>query len=132
MISSWSKQDVAYGCFLVWALTVLAAAGVRATFTEDDLAQGAGAIVLVFLPFLAAAFIAMLVGVVLSIRLWRHWPLPVISGCTVLVIAMYSTEFDSSSIQRAVPIAYGVGVAAVSGYWFLNLRRRQTSPAASE
>jgi hypothetical protein len=126
------KQDVAYGCFLVWALTVLAVAGVRASFTEDDLAQGAGAIILVFLPFVAGAFIAMLVGVVLSILLWGHWPLPVISACTVLVIAIYLREFGSSGFQRAIPIAYGVGVAAMSGYWFLNLRRRHTSPAASE
>lgn len=132
MKRGWLKQDVAYGCFLVWALTVLATAGVRASFTEDDLAQGAGAIILVFLPFVAGAFVAMLVGVVLRIRLWGHWPLPVISGCTVLAIAIYLTEFGSSGFQRAIPIAYGVGVAAIAGYWFLNLRRRHTSPGASE
>ena len=132
MKGTWLKHDVAYGCFLVWAVTVLAVAGVSASFTEDDVAQGAGAIFLVLLPFLAAGLLAMLVGVVLSIRLWRHWPLPVISGCTVLVIAMYSTDFGSSGFQGAVPIAYGVVVAAMSGYWFLNLRRRHTSPAASE
>jgi cell division protein FtsW (lipid II flippase) len=124
MKRTWLKQDVAYGCFLVWALTVLAAAGVSASFTEDDLAQGAGASILVFLPFLCAAFIAMLVGVVLSIRLWRHWPLPVIAVCTALVIAMYVRESESGSSQSVVPIAYGVGVVAMSGYWFLYLRRR--------
>jgi hypothetical protein len=112
-------------------LTVLGAAGVRGSFTENDLAQGAGAILLVFLPLVAAALLAMLVGVVLIIRLWRHWPLPVISGCTVLVIAIYSQEFGSPGFQKAVPIAYGVGVAAMSGYWFLSLRRRHTSPAAA-
>lgn len=131
MNRTWLKHDVAYGCFLVWALTVLGAASVMGSFTEDDLAQGAGAIVLVFLPFIAAALLAMLVGMVLSIRLWRHWPLPVISVCTVLVVAIYFPEFGSSGFQKSVPIAYGVGVAAMCGYWFLHLRRRHTSPAAS-
>ena len=110
---------------------MLGAVGVMGSFTQDDLAQGAGAIFLVFLPFIAAALLAMLAGVALSIHLWRHWPLPVISACTALVVVVYFPEFGSSGFQYAVPIAYGVGVAAVSGYWFLRLRRRYTSSAAS-
>ena len=131
MNRTWLTHDVAYGCFLVWALTVLGASIVMASLTKDDLAQGAGAIFLVFLPFIGGALIAMLVGIVLSVRLWNHWPLPVISACSVLVVAIYAPDFGTSGFQAAVPIAFGASVVAMCGYWFLKLRRRYTSPAAS-
>src|SRR5262245_10108267 len=131
MNRTWLTPDVAYGCFLAWALTVLSVIAPMGSPAADDLAQGAGAIFLVFLPLVAAALLAMLVGLVLSILLWKHWPLPVISVCTVLVVAIYAPDFGSPRFQTRVPIAYSVGVAAVSAFWFLHLRRRPTPPAAS-
>ena len=130
MIASVAVPTTTWYLILAAVLFGIGMVGVMGSLTEDDLAQGAGAIVLVFLPIIAAALVAVLVGVLLSIRLWRHWPLPTISGCTALMVAIYLPEIGAPGFQKAVAIAYGVGVAAMSGYWFLNLRRRHTSPAA--
>jgi hypothetical protein len=128
----WLKHDVAYGCFLLWALTVIALDVLMASFTDNELAQGAGAIILVLLPFLGASFIAMLVGIVLSIFLWKHWPLIIIAGSSVLFVTVYFTEFGSTAFREAVPLVYGIGVAAMSGVWFLFLRRRPFPPDLKE
>ena len=120
----WLKHDVAYGCFLLWALTLLFLALLNASFTDAERGEGAGAIVLLFLPFLGVAFIAMLVGIVLSIGLWKHWPLLIIAGSSVLLITAYATQFGSTAFREVVPVAYGIGVAAMSGFWFLSLRRQ--------
>lgn len=137
MTSRLLKHDVAYCCFLFWASTVLVVQHVMASLTDDDLMQGAGNVMLVFLPFLGASLIAMLVGIALSIRVWKHWPLIVIAVSSVLSVRPaisdmrideYSTEFGSIAFQKDVPIIYGAGVAAMSALWFLRLRRRYVQP----
>ena len=108
---------------------------IRASYTDAEWVGGAGAILILLLPLIFASFIGMLVGIVLSIRLWEHLPLVILAGSSVLLITEYFAQFGSTSFQEAVPMAYGVGVAVTSGVWFLSLRRRQfppTLPAGKE
>src|SRR2546430_16572322 len=80
------EHDLAYGCFLLCGLTVLAVSIIRTSYTDADWAGRAGAILLLLLPFLLASSTAMLVAAVLSIRLWRQWPLLVLAGISILLI----------------------------------------------
>ena len=124
------EYDLAYGCFLLWGLTVLSISVIRASYTDAEWAGGAGGILLLLLPLILASFIAVLVGIVLSIRLWKHWPLLILAGISVLLTIMdFSTQYGSTAFRNAVSIVYGVGVAAMSGLWFLVLRRRHFPPA---
>jgi hypothetical protein len=113
-------------------LTVIALDALMASFTDDELAKGAGVILFILLPFIAVPFTAMLVGIVLSIFLWKHWPLIIIAGSSVLLAAVNFTGFGSPAFQKAVPLVYGIGVAAMCGVWFLFLRRRPFPPDVKE
>ena len=126
------SYDVAYGCFLLSALTVLSLSVIKASYTDAEWADGAGAILILLLPIILPSFIAMLAGIVLSICLWKHWPLTILAGSSVLFITEQSTQFGSTVFDGAVPFVYGLGVAAMSGFWFLSLRRRHFPPAVKE
>ncbi|PYT37662.1 MAG: hypothetical protein DMF52_01800 [Acidobacteria bacterium] len=98
--------DLAYGCFLVCGLTVLSMRVVRSSYTDAEWAGGAAGLLFIFLPAILASCIATLVG----------------------IITESLTGYGSTTFQNAVPVAYGVGVAAMSGMWFLVLRRRYLPP----
>jgi hypothetical protein len=100
----------------------------RISYTDAEWAGGAAGLLFIFLPVILASYIAMLVGIVLSIRLWRHWPLIALAVLSVLHITETITGYGSTAFQNAVPVAYGVGVAAISGMWFLVLRSRSIPP----
>jgi len=118
------EHDLAYGCFLLCGLTVLSVSIIRTSYTDADWAGGAGAILLLLLPFLLASSAAMLVAVVLSIRLWRQWPLLVLAGISILLIPTLFTRYGSTAFHTVIDIVYGVVVTVMSGLWFLVLRRR--------
>jgi len=80
---------------LLWALTVLALDLVLTSFTEDELGQGAGAIVLVLLPFLATAFIAMLVERVLLLIGAGHVPI-------LRHAALSSPDYELVEVRRVL------------------------------
>lgn len=126
------EYDFAYGCFLLWGLTVLSLSVIRASYTDAEWAGGAGAILLLLLPLILVAFVAMLVGIVLSLRLWKHRPLIILAGMTVLLIAEFSFGYGSNAFQNAVAIVYGVAVAAMFVTWFLVLRREHFPPVLPE
>jgi hypothetical protein len=122
------KHDIAYGCFLFWALTVIGLEVFVASYTDSELARGAGAMFLILFPFIIISFIVMLVGVVLSIFLWKHWPLIIIAGSSVLFATAEFMEFGLIGSRKPVSWVYGIGVAAMSGAWFLFLRWRPFPP----
>lgn|SRR5262245_64989741 len=121
--------DLAYGCFLIWGLTVLSVSVMRASYTNAEWAGGAGALLILFLPLLLASFMALLVAIVLSVRLWRQPTLRWLTGMTFLLIPTLFITYGSTAFHTAVGIAYGVGVTGMCGLWFLALRRRHR-PAA--
>ena len=80
---------------------------------------------LVAIPLFLVSLAAMLVGIVQSLRFWKEWSLVILTGMSILFIAELVTEYGSTAFYNAVPIVYGVGVVAISGVWFLVLRRRR-------
>ena len=126
------KYDFAYGCFLLCGVTVLSLIGLRASYTGAEWSGGAGGLLLIFLPVILAAGVAMLVGIVLSIRLWRHRPMIALAGMSFLFITESLTEYGSATLQNAVSIAYGAGATAMSGLWFLVLRKGHFPRAVQE
>jgi hypothetical protein len=120
-------QCVAYTCFLFGALTV-SALGVFLKLFKGEQA----AIIIVLIPFLLASCITMRVGIVLSIFLWKHWPLLIIAVSSVLLARVYYTEFGSDDFQATVSLVYGIVVTAMFGVWFLFLGRRLFQPDVKE
>ena len=102
---------------------VLAEAGMP----SHDIAVGLS-FLLAFLtiPLVLASGGAMLVGVVLSLYLWKQRPLLVLSGMSVLLVAVMLTEFGSTKMFfKTVALIYGSVAVVISGMWFLVLRRRR-------
>lgn len=123
-----SEYDLAYGCFLFSGLTALIISGMSAIPMDSGTAGGLG--FLVAIPLFLASLVAMVSGIVLSVRLWKDWFLVTLSGMSVLFLAEFLTEYGSTAFYNAVPVVYGVGVVAISGVWFLVLRRGRFPPAA--
>ncbi|MCH7603193.1 MAG: hypothetical protein IIB54_10530 [Planctomycetes bacterium] len=90
---------------------------------DSGIAGGLG--FLVAIPLFLTSLVAMVSGLVLSVRLWKDRPLVILSGMSILFIAEFLTEYGSTAFYNAVPVVYGVGVVAISSVWFLVLRRRQ-------
>ena len=73
---------------------------------------------------LLASCVAMIVGVALSLHLWKHWPLLILSGISIVVLVVaIMTELGTLFFAFVVP-AYGILVVMFSGLWFVVLRRR--------
>jgi hypothetical protein len=122
--------DVAYGCFLLLAVVMLFLVYLRSSFTDAEWANGGGGIFFILLPLIVIPIAATIVGIVLSMRLWNHWPLPALAVGWGLIIAESFIEFGSEAFQKCVYILYALVVAAMSGLWFLG-GRRHSPPAAA-
>lgn len=119
------EYDPAYGCFLLCGLTTLIISTIGAIPMDDNTAAGLG--FLVAIPLAIASLVAMVVGIVLSIRIWEDWSLVILSGMSLLFVAGMLTEYGSTAFYNAVPFVYGIGVVAISGAWFL-VRRKSRFP----
>ena len=122
--------DLAYGCFLFCGLTALIICVMGAIPKDEGTAALLGFFVAI--PLVIASIAAMVVGIILCVRLWKKWPLVILSGMSILFIAELFTEYGSTAFYNAVPIVYGVGVLVISGLWFLVLRRRHFPAAVKE
>src|SRR5262245_7900353 len=122
------KYDLAYGCFLFCGLTALFASLMEIVPMDEGTAMLLGR--LVALPLILGSLVALVARIVLCVRLWKHWPLVILSGMSVLLIARILTQYGGIALFKRVAIVYSVGVVAISGLWFLALRRRHF-PAAS-
>ncbi len=117
------QYDLAYGCFLLCGLTALIISAMSALPMDSGTAGGLG--FLVALPLFLTSLLAMVFGVVLSVRLWKDWSLVNLSGMSLLFIVELLTEVGSTAFYNAVPVVYGIGVVVIFGVWFLVLRRRR-------
>jgi hypothetical protein len=115
------EYDWAYGCFLLCGLATLLGAFME-VIPKDE-----GTIVLlgffVAIPLALVSFIALIVGIVLWIRLPKHRSLSALSAISILFVATLLAGHGSVVIS----IAYGVGVVATSGLWFLIRRKRHVA-----
>ncbi len=120
--------DVAYCCFLLLAVIVLFLMYLRSSFTDAEWANGAGGIFFLLLPLIVLPIAATLIGIVLSLRLWKHWPLPALAVGWGLIVAESFIEFGSEAFQEFVYILYALGVGVMSGLWFFGSSRRHYPP----
>jgi hypothetical protein len=119
-----SKLDLAYGCFAYCGLAAIAI-GAMSWFPMDSGVAGTLGLLLA-VPMALAALAAMLAGIVLSLMLWRHWPLPLLSALSLLLVAEIVGEFGSVELYNAAPIVYGVVSLAISGICFVSGRNRRS------
>ena len=125
MNRGWHPCDIPYGCFLLAGATSLAMGLIRASYTDAEWSGGAGAIFLLILPVILAAFVAMLVGIVLTVWLWREWPLPLLAALSIVAILGSLVGIIPARIENAVPTIYGAVTCAICAVWFLFSRWRQ-------
>jgi len=117
-----SQYDVAYGCFLFCGLVVLSISAVAYV----PMGEGTAVFLLFWaVPPFFVSFVCMLIGIVLSVRLWQDRTLLILSVMSVLLIGVMIFEYGSSAFYNAVPVVYGIGVVTVSGVWFLILRGKR-------
>jgi hypothetical protein len=124
------KNDMAYGCFLFCGMTALLITVFGKAAKDDDTAALLGFFVAI--PLALASFAAMVAALVLSAILWRHWPLLILSGLTVLSVAVVAMVRGSEAFYNSAAILYGVGVVAMTGLWFLVLRKKHFPAAVGE
>ena len=124
MKAGWSERDIAQGCFLLCGLTALVISGAEAISMDQNTAIGFGFFVAI--PLALASLCAMLAGIALTVRN-RNMMLVALSAMSLLFVAEIATEFGSIAFYRAVPLVYGFGVVAISGVWFLVLRKRMVA-----
>lgn len=114
------KYDLAYGCFLLCGASALVV-GVMGSIPMNSGAAGVLGF-LVAIPLAVASIAALVVGIVLSLLLWRHWPLLLLTGMTILFVAEVVTEAGTAALYNAAPFLYGIGSLAICGVWFVLLR----------
>ena len=113
-----ADYDRAYGCFLFCGLAAL----LGSLMEEIPKDEGTAALLgfFVAIPLVVASFAALVCGIVLSMKLPKHWSLVLLPGMSILFVAALFTGYGSTAIS----IVYGAGVVTVSGVWFLILRKR--------
>lgn len=86
--------------------------------------SGAAGVVgfLIAIPLAVASVAALVVGIVLSLLLWRHWPLLLLAAMTILFVAEVITEAGTAALYNAAPFLYGIGSLAICGIWFFVVR----------
>jgi len=127
------KYDFAYGCFLFCGMSALLITVMGKAAKDDNTSAFLGFFVAI--PLVLASFAAMVAALVLSMMLWKHWPLLILSALTVLSVAVIAVVHGSEAFYTSAAILYGAGVVAMTGLWFLVLRKRhfpttQPSPKA--
>lgn len=118
-----SEYDLAYGCFLLCGLTALVISAMSVIPMDPGSAGGLG--ILVAVPLFLVSLAAMVSGLLLSVRLWKDWSLRILSGMSILFLVEFLFEYGSAGFYNAVTGLYGVGVVAISGAWFVGVRKRR-------
>ena len=111
--------DFAYGCFFLTGLFSLVV-GFADIFPQSNTGFFA---LLIGLWLAIPSCVAAVVGIVLSAKLWRHWPLPFLSLLMALVLVVAATETGPITFYKATPIAYGITCMVFVLAWFLRFRK---------
>ena len=109
-----TRRDIGYGCFLV----------VGAASLVFNLTHTMSIGVLIVLWLATASFLAVPLGIVLSIVCWRDGFLPFLSFLTILFIAELMTESGSVGFYNTTTGLYGILVLVIGAGWFLVRRWR--------
>ena len=92
------KYDFAYGCFSFCGMTALLITIIGKAAKDDNTSALLGFFVAIPLAF--ASFAAMVAALVLSMMLWRHWPLLILSALTVLSVAVIALVHGSEAFYN--------------------------------
>ena len=114
-----SRLYLAYGSFLFCGLLALAVGILDLVPMNDGTAAGIGFFLLI--PLTLVAIGLMLVGMVLSIRLWRDWPLPFLSVLLILVFVASNTIVSEATSS----LVYGLFATVLSVRGLFAARRNQ-------
>jgi hypothetical protein len=117
---TFSLLFLAYGSFLFCGLLALAV-GIVDLIPMNDTAA-AGIVFFLLIPLGLLGIGLMLVGTALSIRLWRHWPLPLLS--VLLILAIIAAKTGSVS-EATSSLVYGLCVTVLSVRGFFVTRRNE-------
>src|SRR5262245_57515036 len=107
------EYDIAYGCFLFSGLPPLIVGVMLVLPMDPGSTEVFGLLILV--PLYAASLAAMVGGILLSTRLWKHWPLDILSGLSLLYFKKLFTEFYTA---HTIFIVHCIVVITISGIWF--------------
>jgi len=121
--STRAQYDLAYALFLFCGLATLL--GILMEAIPKD--EGTSALLgfFVAIPLVGGSVVALVVGITLSIRLPKRWPLVTLAGSSVMCVLGLLVGSHSATYYYTICIAYSTGVIALSGVWFLFLRRRE-------
>lgn len=118
------RYDVAYACFLCLG-TIFVLSYIFALLMPEELLI---MLVMIFaLPIIIVSFLAAVLGVILSIKLWREWQLSLLSLLTIAVpVIAWLTEFNPRSqfVADWYVVPYSILALAISLIWFLSRRKR--------
>jgi len=109
--------DIAYYCFVITGLFSLLA------WVGDNSKEHVYLWTIFIGLWLAIpSGIALVVGIVLSLMVWRHWPLHILSLATLLVVAEVMTEAGPVVFYKVAPLAYCITCFAFALVWFARFR----------
>ena len=129
MRTRWHPDDLPYGCFLFWGATMLFLLLVKRSYTVAQWETGARTILFLFVPIIGLAFIALIIGVVLTFLLRRAWPLIVLSVLNVLgALGVFVIPLPTR-LRDVLGFTLVVGTCAICVIWLLFVRRRQLRAA---
>ena len=103
----------------------LAIGGMSYVYTKPFQAASLGLLILG--PLYTISLIAAVIGVILSLMLWRSWPLLVLLFLTALMIVEVLAEPGSVSFYNTVPVVYGLATVGFCLIWYLRTRARYTA-----
>lgn len=122
--------DLAYSCYLFVGLVALFVSAIEAGLLSHDVAVALSYVIAALaIPLLIAVCGAILVAIVLSLRHWRHWPLPALGAASVLLIVLLmATEYGSTKLfYKSATVLYGAIVVAFAGAWFFSSRSKHAT-----
>lgn len=117
--------DLAYGCFTFCGLVALLIG--LFTFMPFGFGAAGGFGYLLLIPLTAMSLGAMLLGLIMAARLFRHRPLVVLALVSLLFVAEIVTEFGSVLLFNLAPLIYGLVACGFGGAWFFALRKRHAA-----
>jgi hypothetical protein len=125
------EYDLAYICFLftgVPQLVILVTDKfVAPRFVNPE--SAIGLFWLVYLPLFLMALAAIPCGILLSIRLWKHWPLWALAA---LNISYFTILFRRDYVLNILSNIHCFAVISICALWFLVLRWRLFAPQMKE
>ena len=124
-------SDIAYICFLICGIT--AVISFATVLFEIEHGSGLGALAtLLLVPLVFVVYVALPLGCVLAVLIWRRRTLLVLVAITAATAFVMATEPVSNTEAGVIGIAYGATCVILGVWWFAKARgdlARSTGPS---